>query len=413
MEKDADNKKNITKTKAAFAHDRIVHLWWAEMVLEELILERTQKGNNNLDIMIFTLYSTHTTLHVWEKHIPITTALPKRINSIFAYFATHKVFFFSKLFDYRNLMFRFPWLCALLRRKIRKYNPHEIIISSFAAVKNIVPPTEKENSEDNHAWQSFSTKQTHSRLATTNNPTITLYLHSPMQYIWENYDDNIKKLQFPIKQLYQRAASYLRPRDKKERFYDIVLCNSTYTAKLAKQLYNIDGHIRYPSIHQAFIDEPAVDIPKNYFVFVGRVQRFVREIDKIIELCNRFALPLIIMGNWPDMDYARSIAWSTIIFVGHIADTQEKIKIIKYARGLINLAKESFGIATVEWLCLWVPIFGYNAWGTQELVSEKNGMLCDSKEPSALDDMMHQFLAKEFDRKQIAQEIKEKLTKRE
>ncbi len=38
-------------------------------------------------------------------------------------------------------MFWFPLLCRLLRHKITKYNPDSIIIDSFAAVKNIVQPS--------------------------------------------------------------------------------------------------------------------------------------------------------------------------------------------------------------------------------------------------------------------------------
>ena len=123
-------------------------------------------------------------------------------------------------------MFWFPGLCTILRKKIEKRHPDEIIISSFAAVKNIVEPTKNNTTKilrNKNQW-----------------PNTTLYLHAPMQYIWENYEDNLKKLRFPIKQLYQLASKYLRPRDLLERHYDLVLCNSRYTARLAKQLYNID-----------------------------------------------------------------------------------------------------------------------------------------------------------------------------
>lgn len=379
--------------KTAFVHDWIVHLGWAEMVLKELISEHTQK--NDTEMCVFTLYSTHQFLEVWDKKIPIITALPKRINNIFGYFASHKVVVLSTLFDYRNLMFWFPGLCILLRKKIEKWAPDKTIISSFAAVKNIVEPTKKISSK--------ILKNGKQRAKTT------LYLHCPMQYIWENYEDNIKKLRFPIKQLYQLASNYLRPRDLQERHYDTVFCNSKYTAKLAKKLYNIDGQVRYPSIDNAFIQTQVVVEPKNYFVFVGRVQRYVREIDKVIELCNKLMIPLIVLGDGPDMEYAKTIAWNSIVFVGQIIDVEEKINIIKQSRGLINLAKESYGIATMEALSLGVPVFGYNAWGTQELVNETSWVLCNSKDANTLYTTMHLFLNKNFDRQQIAKETREKL----
>jgi hypothetical protein len=54
----------------------------------------------------------------------------------------------------------------VLSRKIRKYNPEKIIISSFAIAKNISVPNIKKK----------------------------LYLHSPMQYIWSHYDEYTHKL---------------------------------------------------------------------------------------------------------------------------------------------------------------------------------------------------------------------------
>jgi len=59
---------------------------------------------------------------------------------------------------------------------------------------------------------------------------------------------------------------------------------------------------------------------------------FVREADKIIKLCNELKVPLIMMGNGPDEVYLKSIAGPSIIFIGRIADIDDKIKIIKNAK---------------------------------------------------------------------------------
>lgn len=132
-----------------------------------------------------------------------------------------------------------------------------------------------------------------------------------MQYIWENYAENIAKLRFPIKQLYQLATLYLRPRDKKKRHYDNVYFNSEYTQALAHRLYDMEGQVKYPPINSEFkIHNPSpmtYDLG-NYYVFMGRVVRYVREVDKIIHLFNKLQLPLIIAGDGPDMAYAQSIA---------------------------------------------------------------------------------------------------------
>ena len=375
--------------KIAFVHDWIVHEGWAEAVLRHLIESRDFEEAN-----IFVLFSNHTIFEIhgnnYSSHSPlkttnslnIITALPLRLNNVFVYFNSHKIPLLSTLFDYRNLMFWFPLLCKMLRRKIKRYNPEEIVISSFAAVKNVVRP-----------WNHSQHKQ---------NSKTTLYLHSPMQYIWENYNENLKKLQFPIKQLYIFATKYLRPRDKQTRHYDTILCNSNYTAELAKQLYLVEWQVEYPTIHWAFMAEYPVDNPKEYFIFVWRVQRYVREIDRVITLCNTKQIPLIVIGNWPDIEYAKTLAGPTILFVGHIQHVHEKIAIMKYARGIINLAKESFGMATAEALCLGIPVFGYNGWATRELVNNTNWILVADKSPETLQEWFDKFLWIQFDRKMIS-----------
>ncbi|MBP6086532.1 hypothetical protein KA478_05180, partial [Patescibacteria group bacterium] len=84
------------------------------------------------------LFSTHEKVEMRNKKVEIITALPSRLNNVFVYFNTRKIPLLSKIFDYRNLMFWFPLLCRLLRKKIETYCADEVIISSFAAVKNII-----------------------------------------------------------------------------------------------------------------------------------------------------------------------------------------------------------------------------------------------------------------------------------
>jgi len=125
---------------------------------------------------IFTLFSNRKYLTVDSQQIPITVALPGWINQLFVRGSRPE---FSKLckirtklLDYRNLIVFYPLLARLLARKIHSYKPELQVISSFAAVKNVVP---------------------HGKLS-NDFPTTVLYLHSPMQYIHENYQEYVRKL---------------------------------------------------------------------------------------------------------------------------------------------------------------------------------------------------------------------------
>jgi len=106
-----------------------------------LIQEKLSQFPQNIDsTKIFTLISDTQHLQIQDKKIHITTALPKRVNKIFLYFTKHKIPLLSQIFDYRNLIFFYPSLTKLLSKKIKKYKPEQIIISSFAISKNIDIP---------------------------------------------------------------------------------------------------------------------------------------------------------------------------------------------------------------------------------------------------------------------------------
>ena len=232
-----------------------------------------------------------------------------------------------------------------------------------------------------------------------------------MQYIWDYYEDNVHKLKSPIKQLYQLITPVLRRWDKQPRYYNQVMCNSHYTAAAAQRLYGRDHcEVQYPIIDPKYL-QAKIDIGQiwNYYVFIGRLVRFAKELDLIIRLFNYTEDKLIIIGSGPDEQYLRSIAWPNIEFRWQINDIDEKIKLVWRSLGLINLTRESFGMVTAEALCLWVPVFGYNQWGSVELVDEYSGVLISNKKLDHVIEQFEQFKMRKWDREKIQDTIRWKL----
>ena len=79
------------------------------------------------------------------------------------------------------------------------------------------------------------------------------------------------------------------------RDYDTVRANSKYTADEAKKRYGIKAEIKYPQLNPLFLQQETVAEPDNYFVCVGRLVRFVREVDVIINLFNKTKERLLII----------------------------------------------------------------------------------------------------------------------
>ena len=270
-------------------------------------------------------------------------------------------------------MMIYPLCMRVLSRKIKKYNPEKIIISSFAIAKNI----------------------------SVSNVYKKLYLHSPMQYIWSHYDEYTKKLKWVKWLLFKFITPRLRKRDKKFTQFDEVEFNSQYTAKLAKDLYWISWKVVYPQIDFVFQTSIVNLQPSNYYIYVWRTVKFVKEVDKIIKLFNEIRQPLLIMWSGPDEIYLKSIAWDNIIFIWWISDPNEKMNIIRNAKWLINITKESFWICTAEALLCWVPVFGFNDWASVELIDADSWVLVSDKTHENLVSSFQKFSETQWNREKI------------
>lgn len=356
-------------------------------VIENLIQKTLKENGKEVKIELFTLISEFDQLEIevpGEKgeiyQVKIRETLPKWINQIFLFFKHKKIPFFSSIFDYRNLIVFYPQLMKLLSWKIKKWKPDQIQISSFAIAKNIDPIP----------WVRTS-----------------LYLHSPMQYIWSHHDEYLAKFQWWKKRLFQRIVPRLRKWDLKFNKFDEIVFNSKYTQKLAWELYGMRGKVDYPKVWEQYWISGISQNPKPYFVCVGRLVNFVRESERIIQLFNSLKLPLIMIGSGPDEEYLKSIAGENIIFTGWMKEGLAET--IRDSSGLINLTKESFWIGTVEALLMWVPVFWFIEGATAELVDEECGILVKKKDILSLKSAFKNFLKKKWDRKLIANTIRKKI----
>lgn len=368
--------------KKAFVHCRIMN-WWALEVFIDLIKEQDTKQTK-----VFTIFSDRDFLEIDNKKFTITTALPKKINQIFRKYTKQKTRILSNIFDYRNLMFFYIPLMKILSKKINKYAPTKIIISSFAVAKNLEIAKRKNKKKEIET---------------------ILYLHSPMQYIRANNKDYQKKITGYKWILFNIITKRLQKRDKKYIEYNQIFFNSKYTKSLAKDIYNIDWKVSYPIIRTEYLDQKINEQTDPYYIYIGRVAKLIRETDLVIQLFNKTKQPLIIIGDGPDYQEMRNLAKDNIIFVGRINNTQEMIKIIKRSKGLINLSKESLGIATIQCLLLWIPVFGFNEWWTAELVDKKSWILVNDKNINTLTLQWKKFEEIKRDKKIIKENIRKKL----
>lgn len=322
--------------KIVYVHDWLVFFWWAEKVFFDIVQwnmeELFDKSKYNIkEEKIFTNFYN-----------------PNLINP--TNIGIESVFTWEKIWKYyRNLMPFFPIITKILSNKIKKYNPDLVVISSFAIWKNLDIKNKK-----------------------------ILYLHSPMQYIWSHYDEYVKKFNWPKQWLYKLSSLYLRKWDKKYTNFDDIYFNSNYTKKLFNQIYNQNS--TWKVIH------PIVNIPNykkidifkkynikwEYYLYIWRLVKLVKHLDKIIKVFNKTWKQLIIVWDGPDKNYLKKIAKENIKFLWYIDSNKDAYwNLLKNAKALINITKESFWIVNFEAWKVWTKIITVHHGGIDDIPWEK------------------------------------------
>lgn len=322
--------------KVAYIHDWLIFPGWGEKVFSDIIYWKMPSVFNKEN---FNITQEEIFTNFYNPNYPNFKDL--KINYILSSKNISKY--------YRNLMPFFPYFTKRLSKKLKKYNPDLIIISSFAIGKNIK----------------------------TNKKSI-LYLHSPMQYIWSHYQEYLKKFKWTKKIIYKISSNYLRKWDKKFTNYYKICFNSNYTKKLYNEIYNKNcwWKVIFPLVeklnYKKINIKERINIDQEYYIYIWRLVKLVKNLDKIIKIFNETNKKLLIIGDWPDKQYLKNIANSNIQFLWYIPYNSNLYwNLLKNAKAVINMTKESFGIVNYQAWILWTKIISINDWAIQDIPWDK------------------------------------------
>ena len=92
-----------------------------------------------------------------------------------------------------------------------------------------------------------------------------------------------------------------------------------------------------------------------------------KQIDVAIAAFNSLRLPLIVVGDGPDVRRLRRAAGPTITFAGRLSD-RSVAEILQGARALVVTAVEEFGIAAVESQAAGRPVIARRGGGALETI---------------------------------------------
>jgi len=226
------------------------------------------------------------------------------------------------------------------------------------------------------------------------------YCHTPLRYAWEHY----KYFNWPtyLKILSAPAFWYLRKWDKwAGRKPQKLIANSRYIAGKIKNYYKKEASVIYPPVDtKKFCIKPKVK-KGEYFLAVGRLIHY-KKFDLIIQAFNKLNLPLLIIGNGPELENLKQLARSSKIeFLTSITDEQLVI-LYNGAQAFIFPQVEDFGLVAAEAQACGTPVIALNQGGGKEIVIDgKTGILFNNQNVDDLIMAVKRFQIRKFDPKII------------
>ncbi|GAB4540744.1 MAG: glycosyltransferase family 4 protein [Thermodesulfovibrionia bacterium] len=201
------------------------------------------------------------------------------------------------------------------------------------------------------------------------------YCHTPMRYIWDLQSQYLREtgLDRGIRGIMVRALlNHLRRWDiATSEGVNYFISNSHYIRDRIKRAYARDAVVIYPPVDtEGFC--PA-DKRDEYFLTVSRMVPY-KKVDIIVEAFARMGLPLIVVGDGPELKRIRRLAKRNIEFLGYLKNDVLRTY-MQRARAFVYAAEEDFGIAPVEAQACGIPVIAFGRGGVTETVIPFQGVM--------------------------------------
>ncbi|MCH8748508.1 glycosyltransferase [Patescibacteria group bacterium] len=230
------------------------------------------------------------------------------------------------------------------------------------------------------------------------------YCHTPTRYLWDAHDEVYQRTTKLKRFLAAPVLHRLRLVDfAAAQRVDTFVANSHWTQQRIRSFYGRASQVIYPPVDTTFYTpfrsagnsatSRAQNLPADQrpFLCVGRLTAS-KYFDRAIQVCEKLALPLIIVGTGYEASRLRKLAGRHTRFVNYISREQLRTY-YRTARALLQPAAEDFGIAAVEAQACGLPVIAYGIGGASETVlPTKTGLLYDTPNLEALADAVRRFI---------------------
>jgi glycosyltransferase involved in cell wall biosynthesis len=192
------------------------------------------------------------------------------------------------------------------------------------------------------------------------------YCHNPFRYVWNDRDATLAQRD-PV----TRAA--LRMLFRRWRQWDWIaaqrvnryVTNSRTTQARIRAYFGRESTVVHPPVDTSRFSPGT---PGDHYLVLSELMPHKR-IDMAVQAFNELKLPLLVVGDGPDMRRLRRLAGPTVTFAGRVSD-EEAARLLQSCRALIVTAAEEFGIAAVEAQAAGRPAIAPSRGGALETVRD-------------------------------------------
>jgi glycosyltransferase involved in cell wall biosynthesis len=199
------------------------------------------------------------------------------------------------------------------------------------------------------------------------------YCHTPIRYAWDLYHQYLHdhSLDRGLRSAIARMIlHYIRTWDTSTApRVDYFIANSHYTAHRIWRAYRRRATVIFPPVD---VDKFIPSLKKDdYFIFVSRLVPY-KHADLVVAAFTEMGIPLLVVGDGPQLEKCRSLAGRNISFLGYQPDAKVA-DLMGRARALVFAAEEDFGIVPVEAQASGTPVIAFGKGGIEDTVIPADG----------------------------------------
>ena len=242
-------------------------------------------------------------------------------------------------------------------------------------------------------------------MAHSDKSTHIAYCHTPLRYAWEsqryfNWNPAMEMAAAP-------AFWYLRNWDfKAGQRPKHIFANSGYIADKIKQYYRREAEVLYPPVDlKVFYRDKRIK-KQGYFLAAGRILQY-NKFDLIIQAFNKLNLPLIIIGDGPELENLKKMVRSPKIHFLSFMQEAELRTFYNGAEAVIFPQEEDFGLVAAEAQACGTPVIAFAQGGAREIIRDGvTGILFRNQTVDDLVLVVKKFLLSSFDENAIRESAK-------